>query len=732
MSGPAHSDRYVTAALAGEANNISRAPSGSRNKALFLGSTRLASLGCPDWQIIAALRPAADQCGLTKDDGLKSVETTIKSGIRKGQASPRPNPPHWRVPMSDWRHRRQVEASSASAKPGPIIRLSRDRDAETHPVVVFPPRTPPDQDNKPTFFPSGDDGPRTKPGEIRRHIYKRSGVPCRIKIKYSSGGYANWYCVTSSDGTAGWQAQKPDEFVPVPYTGGMIDPFDPELIDEFVFWPEGERDVDSLGRLALPAFTFGGTGDGLPEAAIEWVTGRRIVILADNDTEGEKHAEKKASLCHSTAKDVRIVRFPELNAKQDVSDWIATGKNAVDVSARAEAAPSWSPPPSPEPVGGERALIVRRASDITLEPVQWVWPGRVAVGKLTLIAGDPGLGKSQIAICVAATMTTGGRWPCGEDRCEPGGVIMLSAEDDAADTIVPRLKAAGADTERVHIIPAVFREDGKSRRSFNLAEDLDLLEKKISELDDIRLIIIDPISSYMGKGDANKNTEVRQVLEPIGEMAARLRVAILCVTHLTKGDGKALYRFTGSIAFVAAARAAFIVTADPDDETRRFFLQSKNNLAKPAPGLSFRLEQHLVQDGIIGSAVVWGNEPVERTADEALSSSESAGGITGKDDAADFLRDALSQGPADVLEVEQQARSAGLLGDNQRLRQSKVFRMARQALGVLYRREGFGTGARYVLSLPAASCAPSNPMRAPLQDRAHMHSQGAHDEGEQR
>ena len=97
-----------------------------------------------------------------------------------------------------------------------------------------------------------------------------------------------------------------------------------------------------------------------------------------------------------------------------------------------------------------------------------------------------------------------------------------------------------------------------------------------------------------------------------------------------------------------------------------------------------------------------------------------------------LLREALSQGPADVLEVEQQARSAGLLGDNQRLRQSKVFRMARQALGVLYRREGFGTGARYVLSLPAASCAPSNPMRAPLQDRAHMHSQGAHDEGEQR
>ena len=96
--------------------------------------------------------------------------------------------------------------------PGAIIRLSRDRNAETHPVVVFPPRTPPDQDNKPTFFPGGDDGPRTKPGEVGLTVcWERSGVPCRIKIKYSSGGYANWYCVTSPDGTAGWQAQKPDE-----------------------------------------------------------------------------------------------------------------------------------------------------------------------------------------------------------------------------------------------------------------------------------------------------------------------------------------------------------------------------------------------------------------------------------------------------------------------------------------------------------------------------------------
>ena len=244
--------------------------------------------------------------------------------------------------------------SSTSAKPSPIIRLSRDRDAETHAVAVFPPRTPPDQDNKPAFVRSGDDGPRATSGEVRRHVYKRSGVPCRIKIKYSSGGYANWYRVTNSDGTTGWQAQKPDEFVPVPYTGGTIDPFAPELIDEFVFWPEGERDVDSLAGSLFPPLRL--AARRRPSRGRHRMGDRQTRRDPSRQRHGwRKTRREKGCPRHPTAEDVRIVRFPELNAKQDVSDWIATGKNAADVSARAEAAPSWSSPPSPEPVGGERA-----------------------------------------------------------------------------------------------------------------------------------------------------------------------------------------------------------------------------------------------------------------------------------------------------------------------------------------------------------------------------------------
>ena len=230
-------------------------------------------------------------------------------------------------------------------------------------------------------------------------------------------------------------------------------------------------------------------------------------------------------------------------------------------------------------------LIAQCAADVTPEPVEWLWPGRIAIGKQTLVAGEPGLGKSQISIAMAAAVTTGGLWPCGEGRAPLGNVIILQAEDGVADTVVPRLMAAGADRKRVQLITAVLGPDG--RRTFNLQADLELLEKEIARVGNVRLAIVDPISSYLGpKVDSHVNAAVRGVLEPVSEMAARLRLAIVSNTHFTKGAGiKAINRFIGSIAFVAAARAAFVVTKDTEDESRCLFLPVKNNLAQPDDGL---------------------------------------------------------------------------------------------------------------------------------------------------
>jgi putative DNA primase/helicase len=355
--------------------------------------------------------------------------------------------------------------------------------------------------------------------------------------------------------------------------------------------------------------------------------------------------------------------------------------------------------PDQAPSGAE--LIVQCAADVKPEPVEWLWPGRVALGKLTLIAGEAGLGKSQLSIAMVASVTTRGEWPCREGRAPQGSVVILSAEDGAADTVVPRLMAAGADRERVEIVSAV--RDEKSRRSFNLSADLALLDQKISEIGDVKLIIIDPISSYLGpKVDSHVNAAVRAVLEPVSEMAARLRVAIVAITHPPKGTGTtAINRFIGSIAFVAASRAAFMVTRDADDDTRRLFLPVKNNLAPLGKGLAFRLEQRLVTDGIVGSSVAWETETVTITADQALQAADDRGDGGGAGaEAEEFLREALAGGAVAVIDLKADAKEAGLSW--------ATIRRAKDRLGVVAKRESHGRngGGRWTWALPTpARCS---------------------------
>ena len=194
-------------------------------------------------------------------------------------------------------------------------------------------------------------------------------------------------------------------------------------------------------------------------------------------------------------------------------------------------------------------ILYRCASEIAMEPVQWIWPGRVALGKHTCIAGEPGTGKSKLTIDLAARVSMGAPFPCGEGVAPQGSVIILSAEDSDGDTVVPRLHAAGADLGRVNTVKVVEADEG-GRRAFNLQADLDALGRMIVKLGDVQLVVIDPISTYLGRGlDSHRNSDVRGVLEPLSEMAERLGVAIVSVTHFSKSAvgnvPKALHRFIG-------------------------------------------------------------------------------------------------------------------------------------------------------------------------------------------
>jgi putative DNA primase/helicase len=211
------------------------------------------------------------------------------------------------------------------------------------PPKAFPPRTPPGKDGKPSFVVAGDEGPKPHGSEKRRHFYRKGGVPVRVKIMNRSGDGLNAYRVTDTDGRTGWQFKKPDGYEDVPYFVADADPFAAE-INRTIFWVEGEKDVKTVARFGGLAFTFGGTGDGLPSGCQQYAVGRLVAILADNDEAGRIHAEEKAALAAPVATGVKVIHFRELEDKEDVSDWAAIEGNALEaLMARVEAAEMWKP-----------------------------------------------------------------------------------------------------------------------------------------------------------------------------------------------------------------------------------------------------------------------------------------------------------------------------------------------------------------------------------------------------
>jgi putative DNA primase/helicase len=339
-------------------------------------------------------------------------------------------------------------------------------------------------------------------------------------------------------------------------------------------------------------------------------------------------------------------------------------------------------PQNAAPPGGLRIDAVCMA-DVEPEPVRWLWPGRIALGKLSLLAGQPGLGKSFLSLDMAARVSRGDGWPCDGGAAEPGGVVLLSAEDDISDTIVPRLIAARADRSRIHTMRALYQPVlglgvvAEKPVPFSLIEHIPQLEQLIRRAASCRLVIIDPVSAFLGCTDSHNNSEVRGVLAPLAEMAARHRVAVVAVTHLNKGQGSALDRVIGSIAFTAAARAAYVVTRDEDDPARRLMLPVKNNLGCDESGFAYRLE------GEPTPHVEWEPALVVVSADEAVGLAGHRRGPQpdARHDAETWLLDFLAAGPQAATAIYESAARDGHTKD--------TIRRAKAVLGIVATKDGY-------------------------------------------
>lgn len=304
-------------------------------------------------------------------------------------------------------------------------------------------------------------------------------------------------------------------------------------------------------------------------------------------------------------------------------------------------------------------VMLTCGADLTPEPISWLWPGWLAQGKLHILAGAPGQGKTTIAQAFAATVTTGGRWPDGH-RCEPGNVLIWSGEDDPADTLLPRLLAAGADRNRVYFVKGT--RIGGEEHPFDPARDLPAILGAVEKIGGISLLIVDPIVSAVAK-DGNSNTDVRRALQPLVDLAASSQCAVLGISHFSKGgQGQdPTQRVVGSVAFGAVARVVMVAAKvnGEDGEPRRILARSKSNIGPDDGGFEYHIEQSEPLPGIEASYIAWGQK-ISGTARELLAEPEQRNGEhEPRASAADFLREVLRDGPTPVKTIKAEAVDAG-------------------------------------------------------------------------
>ncbi|MFC1739444.1 AAA family ATPase [Planctomycetota bacterium] len=325
------------------------------------------------------------------------------------------------------------------------------------------------------------------------------------------------------------------------------------------------------------------------------------------------------------------------------------------------------------------SITLKKFSAIPSEPLEWLWPNRFPNGAITMIGGEPDVGKSFLTVSIIARVTTGRPWPDVDCEICKGSAILVCCEDHLRRTVKPRLEAAGADLSKVETITNTRNSNGQ-RYWFNLKEHLGLLEKARKK--DTRLIVIDPLGSFLGGCGLSTNTRTRAIMDPISEFAARCNLTILLITHLNKNvKASSLHRFLDSIGQVAAARSAWLICEDKARKDRRLMLPVKANLSKKRTGLAYWLVDDVVEF-----------EP-DVIEDPDLYMVSGATRSTPKLDAAkEWLTEILADGQVKSADILRMADEAGISED--------TLRRAKDELGVERGHVGNNTNGYWYWILP--------------------------------
>lgn len=493
----------------------------------------------------------------------------------------------------------------------------------------------------------------------------------------------------------------------------------PELIaaketGETVFYVEGEKDVDRLVKhncIATTNYEGASKGSQKPKWRFDYtrqLSGlNSLVLLPDNDEPGRAHMANIASQMQGKVSEIIMLdlglRFPDLKAGGDVSDWLNEGHSVEELLELVSRCEPWAPDASVSPVDPPRSddleqgresdapaqssppspaesVMLRSAATIIPRAIDWLWPGWLSVGKLHLLAGAPGTAKTTIAMTWAAAISTGGLFPDGK-RAQQGNVLIWSSEDDPRDTLIPRLIAAGADLNHVHIVESVSHSK-TGKRTFDPAKDFPLLKAAVNQIGNVSFMVIDSVADAVA-GDAGKNNQVRRALSPVKDFAEEMAIAVLGITHFNKGtSGRAISRIIDSVAFVGLPR--IVMVAFKKKGNGSLIMRAKSNIGPDNGGYEFYtyVEPLFGYDGITANRVGWKGY-VEGSADEHLQEAESAfvEPESERERAEQFLLDELDDGMRkESAVISDKAKSLGISGN-------ALFR-AREALGIKSRRVG--------------------------------------------